>query len=372
MKSKAQALSKKTFLYLSLFWIVFGLFSITSSYVYFIESSTPFDWTGRLLSRMPVYVIWILFIPVISYFVSKYRIESPVKLKNIFILFSAGIIIAALHRIISVLSIAFLESGFLGKEANLYKSLFEEKFALFAYMFDSYIMYWIIISILLSIEYYRKYNENRLKAAELEKELARAEVSALRMQINPHFLFNTLHSISALTHKNADEADSMICLLSDLLRLSLDNTGRHFVPLKTELEFIEIYLNIQKIRHKERLSVNINADRNTHSIEVPNLILQPIVENSIKHVLEKNSGICTLDISSNVEHENLLIKVKDNGGGISPEIDPFSSGVGLSNTKSRLDHLYGKEYEISCSYGNSEGFEITLKLPIQNDQNNNS
>lgn len=365
--SASPLLNRKTFLYLSLFWIAFGLFTITSSYVYFIESSTPFDWVNRLLTRMPSYLTWILFIPLISYLVSRFRIESPVKLQNIVILLSAGVLISALHRVVSIITVELLEGFLLGKEMEIYTSLFVQKFALLAFMFDSYIMYWIIISILLTVEYYKKYNENRLRASELERQLAEAEVSALKMQINPHFLFNTLHSISALTHKNPDEADRMICLLSDLLRISLDNTGRHFVPLDTELDFVNIYLQIQKIRFKERLKVNITTEAGAGLAEVPNLILQPIVENSIKHVLEKSSEQCIININSYLKDNKIVICIADNGKGIEESVDPFNTGLGLSNLKSRLNQLYNKDYEMSFNSNNGSSFEIILKLPIKND-----
>lgn len=367
MKEGSVRLSGRTYLYLSLFWIAFGLFTILSSYVYYIESNTPFDWITRFVSRMPSYIIWIIFIPFCYYLVSRFRIETPSKLKNTLIISFAGIFIAAMHRILSMIIVEYLEGVLLNKEIEIYNSLFAQKFALFAFMFDSYIMFWIIISILLSIEYYRKYNENRIKAADLEKQLARAEVSALKMQINPHFLFNTLHSISALTHKNPDEADRMICLLSDLLRISLDNTSRHFVSLNTELDFLELYLDIQKIRYKERLTVNISADQNTRNFEVPNLILQPIVENSIKHVLERNIEKCVININSFIEDTSVVIRIQDNGHGIDPSIDPFSSGLGLSNIKNRLDQIYGTTYSLVCSSNNGNGFELTLKLPLKND-----
>lgn len=355
----------KYLLYITLFLTGLGLFTITSSYVYYINSGTPFDWGSRLITRMPSYLLWILFLPAIYSLVSGFRIEKANKIKSTLVLLGAGIFIAALHRILATLSVEYLQSIFEGKEVSAYNTLFSQKFALLAYMFDSYIMYWIVTGILLSTEYYRKYTENRLRASELEQQLAKAEVSALKMQINPHFLFNTLNSISALTHKDPDEADRMICLLSDLLRVSLDNTGRHFVPLKAELDFLDLYLQIQKIRYKERLTVNITTDPGVKEFQVPHLILQPVVENSIKHVLEKNVESCIININSFAETDKIIISVRDNGKGIEPHKDPFTSGMGLSNLKNRLDQLYGNRYQLVCSSPDGKGFELTIKLPLK-------
>lgn len=367
MKFPETGYSRKIFIYLSLFWIGFGLFTITSSYVYFIDSNTSFDWPGRFISRMPVYLLWIIFIPLITTLVSKHKIEAPDKLKNIAVLLVSGVIISAIHRVLSVTVVEYLEGIFLEKKADFYAAIFAQKYALFAYMFDSFIMYGIIISILLGIEYYMRYNQNRVMAADLEKKLALAEVSALKMQINPHFLFNMLHSISALIHKNPDEADQMICLLSDLLRISLNNSGKHFVPLRSEIDFVKIYLDIQKLRYKGRLTVQIDADARTMDFKVPNLILQPVVENSIKHVLEKNVEKCTIIINCSFVGADLELIVKDNGKGIDKSVDLFSSGLGLSNIKSRLDQLYGSSYELKSDDSKGDGLEMKFKLPVYND-----
>jgi two-component system, LytTR family, sensor kinase len=358
-------LKARTLFYIFLFLLGYGLFEIISSLVYYTESGVVFSWNEKFVSRLPIYLTWILFIPFIYAFVIKYRIEKPDVLSKIILIGLFGILIASLHRIIAVTIVELLQGLFLSTPIDLKELLITKKYFLFAYMFDSYLMYWMIVAVIFTFDYYRKFNENRLIASQLQSKLSLAELNMLKMQIHPHFLFNTLNTISALVHKNPDDADKMISRLSDLLRTSLDYSGKHFVTLREEMEFLNLYLEIQKVRFKERLKVVINIDPTSLNIEVPAIILQPIVENSIKHVLDKSKVVCEIKIASSLNNNLLTLEVVDNGPGILDVNYINKDGVGLSNVKSRLSQIYSNEQSLKIKNLEEGGLLVSIEIPIQ-------
>lgn len=326
-------------------------------------------WGDKLVSRLPIYLTWILFIPFIYAFVIKHRIEKPKVFSKILLIGLPGILIAALHRTIAVTIVELLEALFLGTPVDLKEILITKKYFLFAYMFDSYLMYWMIVAVILTFDYYRKFNQNSLIASQLQSKLAMAELNMLKMQIHPHFLFNTLNTISALVYKNPDDADKMISRLSDLLRTSLDYSGKHFVTLREETDFLNLYLEIQKVRFKERLNVIINFDSASLNFLVPAIILQPIVENSIKHVLEKTRTVCEIKISSSLNNKVLTLNVADNGPGIAVINDINNGGLGINNVKSRLSQIYNNDQSLKIKNLEEGGLLVSIEIPIQQQRN---
>ena len=226
------------------------------------------------------------------------------------------------------------------------------------------LLYAMVLLIHYAMEYYARYQKGRIRASQLETRLAQAQLQALKMQLHPHFLFNTLHSISTLVQENPEAAEGMIARLSELLRLSLENTGAQEVPLSTELEFIERYLEIERIRFDDRLQVRFDIDPQTLDAEVPNLILQPLVENAIRHgILPDRAGL--IEVRSRLTGGKLLLQVIDNGPGLSCE-KPSSQpgcGVGLSNTRARLEAAYGKEHDFLLRAASNGGVEAAILIP---------
>jgi sensor histidine kinase YesM len=362
-------LQSKTLFLIFLFLLGYGFFEIISSLVYYTESGVVFSWSDKFISRLPIYLTWILFIPFIYVFVIKHRIEKPNVLTKIILIGLPGILIAALHRTIAEIIIELLQGLFFGLPIDLKEILITKKYFLFAYMFDSYLMYWMIVAVIFTFDYYKKFNENRLIASQLQSKLSLAELNMLKMQIHPHFLFNTLNTISALVHKNPDDADKMISRLSDLLRTSLEYSGKHFVTLKEETDFLNLYLEIQKVRFKERLNVVFNLDPFSLDILVPAIILQPIVENSIKHVLEKTKDVCEIKISSSLNNNILTLEVIDNGPGMLEANYMNKDGVGLSNVKSRLSQIYSNEQSLKIKNLENRGLLVSIEIPIQTNRN---
>jgi signal transduction histidine kinase len=225
------------------------------------------------------------------------------------------------------------------------------------------IIYWIIVSVSHAFDYYRKFRDREVETADLERRLVEARLMALQMQLNPHFLFNTLHTISALVHKDPEAADEMIARLSGLLRVALENTEANEVPLREELDFLQRYLEIEQTRFGPRLKVRQEIAPETFDARVPNLLLQPLVENAIRHGVERTSRPGVIELRAWREGERLHLEVADNGPGVSAGLT-VRPGVGLSNTRSRLHHLYGDRQAFRIRRRAEGGLIISITLPF--------
>ena len=218
--------------------------------------------------------------------------------------------------------------------------------------------------------YYTRYREGQLKTLQLEAQLSQAQLQALKMQLHPHFLFNTLHSISALLNKDVEAARKMITRLGDFLRLTLENSGAQEVTLKQEMEFLSCYLEIERIRFQNRLVTRMDLGELTLLAKVPNLILQPIVENAIRHGIAPRSSPGFIDIQAKQLDGRLRIQVRDNGPGL-PEHrtdqNQFKKGLGLANTETRLKRLYGADHLFDLSNDPAGGLIVTLEIPFHTD-----
>ena len=208
---------------------------------------------------------------------------------------------------------------------------------------------------------YREARDRKLEAVELGAMLQKAQLQALRSQLNPHFLFNTLHSIAELIHENPRQAEQMVIQLGALLHKSL-KTQAVQVPLSEELDFIRSYLAIEQVRLGERLELIWKIDPAAADVLVPSLILQPIVENSIQHGIAVSSQVGRLEITAARTHDQLKLEVRDNGPGLGGPRDKPGNGIGLENTRARLDRLYGSRAAFHLT--NDHGLVVSMTLPI--------
>jgi len=208
-------------------------------------------------------------------------------------------------------------------------------------------------------------DKEALIASQLNNQLVESQLQTLKMQINPHFLFNTLNVISVLVMKSEKEqATEMINRLSSFFRNSLDEKDQQWIPLQKELHHVEQYLAIEQVRFGDRISIVKNYDKNADSIPVPSMLLQPLIENSMQHGLEEKEGKGTLTISCQVKDEYLSIVIMDDGAGCNFGDKHFKAGIGLTNVKSRLKQLYGTKHTLNFSSNKQGGVTVTLTLPI--------
>jgi sensor histidine kinase YesM len=231
---------------------------------------------------------------------------------------------------------------------------------------ESFTIYGLMLLAIHLKDYYKRYRDGELRASQLQTQLAEAQLQALKMQLHPHFLFNTLHSISALLYKDRAAADKMIAQLGDFLRLTLDNAGTQEVSLREELEFLSCYLEIEQIRFNDRLTTHMHIDADALDTRVPNLILQPIVENAIRHGIAPHAAPGRIEILAERKNGTLRMQVRDNGRGLmlNQSINPrFREGLGLANTKARLEQLYGTAYRFELANDPDGGLVVTLEIP---------
>jgi two-component system, LytTR family, sensor kinase len=210
----------------------------------------------------------------------------------------------------------------------------------------------------------------QLAAAELQTQLAQAQLENLRLQLQPHFLFNTLNTISSVMYEDVHAADVMITQLSDMLRLTLRASRTHEIPLAEELEITRLYLDLMQKRYENKLRVNYSVDPSLNKSLVPQLILQPLLENSLRHGMKPGNDAMDLCIEAHRENGSLILRVSDTGCGLG-ETDPFGvlgRGLGLSNIRDRLAHLYGDHQQFSISNRASGGTEVTLRVPLRNSE----
>lgn len=230
------------------------------------------------------------------------------------------------------------------------------------------LVYWGTLIAAHAFEYYRQMQAGKTRAAELASQLAEAQLAALKMQIHPHFLFNTLNSIAALLHKDVEAADRMIARLSDFLRLTLKSSEKAVVTLEEELEFLKAYLEIEKIRFQNKLTVEMRVESAALDAQVPNLILQPLIENAVRHGVARQTSVGRLQIQARREANRLLIKIEDNGPGLNGGGNrkrKSGNGVGLSNTHARLGQFYDDDFSFEIAdKKNYDGTVVSLNVPF--------
>jgi sensor histidine kinase YesM len=229
------------------------------------------------------------------------------------------------------------------------------------------LVYGVILSVSHALDYYRKYHERTVQTLELEKHLTEARLQALLHQLKPHFLFNTLNGIASLMHTDVDAADRMLVRLSELLRITMAHTGAPETTLREEVAFLERYLDIEKIRFRNRLEVLIAIDDDAIDAQVPSLILQPMVENAMRHGVEPHARIGRIELRGSRRDGNLVLTVSDNGTGI-PEGSPKREGIGVANTRARLEELYGDRQKFELVNQPEGGLCVRITIPFSSSE----
>jgi two-component system, LytTR family, sensor kinase len=238
-------------------------------------------------------------------------------------------------------------------------------YALGANFLSSVPTYWLILAASLAVDYYRKYRDRETRASQLEAQLSQAQLQALKMQLNPHFLFNTLNSVSSLMYTDVESADAMLARLSEFLRLTIDREIAQEIPLEEEVEFVRRYLEIEKIRFEERLRVDIDIDGDARGAIVPSLALQPLVENAIHHGIAPRREGGAIAIRARRENGQLHLSVADDGVGTRQQT---RERVGLHNTRARLERLYGSQQQLTLSDVEPRGVRVDMIIPFRTER----
>ena len=306
---------------------------------------------------------WALAAPVVIWLSEHFRFER------------GRLIRAALIHIPSLVVFAFLHTAAMEavhwwlaySEGRVYAWWSQVQRSGLLYLDWEMMTYWAMVGLSHALTYYRESRARSLRAVQLETKLVEAQLKTLQQQLHPHFLFNTLHAISSLMHKDVGAADRVLVQLSDLLRITLEHMGQQEVALEAELSALSKYLEIERTRFADRLIVRFDIQPETLDTRVPSLLLQPLVENSIKYGVARRTGPGHIDISARREGDKLRLEVRDNGIGLSEDaLTALQKGIGISTTRARLQHLFGADFRFEF-HRLRQGLAVVIALPWRTD-----
>ena len=351
-------------IFFALVWTLLGVSFALSTYLGALQDNVQVSWKRALSGYLADFYLWGMLSPLIFRLARRFELRDHFP-RNLFIHLASSIVLSAF--VLSAASPLVWYFGYVNTVRNPTLWILWRNNAFSPYYFHQGLtIYWTTLVVAHALYYYRGLREGEAKTANLTSQLAQAQLQALKMQIHPHFLFNTLNSISALLHKDVEAADRMIARLGDFLRLTLKRSDVQTVDFEQELEFVRCYLDIEHIRFQDRLSVAMEIEPQTLKFMVPNLILQPIVENSVRHGIAKQVGPGRITIRARQESNRLILQVEDNGPGLKSDSNGSASGIGLSNTRARLEQFYGDDFSFQVANANGRGVTVTLNLPAKN------
>jgi sensor histidine kinase YesM len=383
-KPGKQKLGKRLWVIVLIGWALVGLTFTLNYYLFadhyvaiFLKQPTFIE---MVVWELPYWLLWAALSPLVFKITRRYRIERERWFTSLAVHAGACVMFSFVHRA-AYLLIGWMLNVVAYRPIPTITNLFD--FLFFFNMPTALMCYATILLVCHALDYYQQYQEEELKASRLKTELAeaqlqvaQAQLQALKRQLHPHFLVNTLNSISALLDEDVEAADEMLARLGDLLRLTLTNSGAQEVTLQEELEFLRCYLEIEQVRFQDRLTVHMDIDPVSLDAMVPNLILQPIVENAIRHGIASRIAPGRIEIRAARAGDMLQLQVKDNGPGIQAKavqakaeaVVTNREGVGLSNTRARLKQLYGSHHSFVLSDAVGGGLLSTIEIPFQMDR----
>jgi sensor histidine kinase YesM len=338
-------------------WTFLAALSSGQTVAYLMQRGQPIYWREMLTGRFADWYTCALFTPLLFLLTRRYpidrrswRVSLPVTL--------------AVTSVCVVLKYSLLVSVEHAFGLNIQSTIGSELIRNFA---NESMAFWAVIGILHALEFNRRFREREKAEADLRVRLSEAQLEALRSQIHPHFLFNTLHAISTLMHRDVDAADAMLTRLSDLLRLTLKHRGENEITLEEELALAAHYLEIMRVRFGDRLTVAEDIAPEVMSMLVPQFLLQPLLENALEHGVAGTAGPATVRIHAGATGDHLEITVTDSGRGSmeAPLLGGRRHGLGLANTRLRLEQLYGADQSISLEKLADVGTVVTVRLPLR-------
>lgn len=357
------------FIYVLATGVVLGMvlgFKSLIPYLYWGETD-EYEWYRSALPHVINYLFWPLLVPFIYWTFQRFKIGKGASTRDNLVTLLMSILVPFVHESATTVIYFFLLEMMGRYEFNA-ESWLLVKAAFPSVYIGRIVEYWIIYGLFAAFDYYKKYKDKQAELGRIEAQLNRTKLAVLKMQLQPHFLFNALNSISSLMEIDIKKAQLVTARLGDLLRGILEQDQRIFVTLEEELNYVKTYLEIEKIRFDNRLTVNYDVDGQLKGASMPMLLIQPLVENAIKHGIAKMSRPGTLHISATaVPRGRMKILVADNGKGQSiPEQEIFNKGIGLRNVKDRLNELFGKDHTLRINTETNQGFAIEIEMPIRN------
>jgi signal transduction histidine kinase len=340
-------------------WTLLGVSFALSTYLGARQDNVQISWKRILSGYLADFYLWGMLSPLIFLLARRFELRKQFP-RNVLIHIGASIVLSGF--VISAASPLVWYLGYVNTVRNPTLAILWRNNAFSAYYFHQGLtIYWTTLVVAHALYYYRGIRKQEAQTARLTAQLAQAQLQALKMQIHPHFLFNTLNSIAALLHKDVEAADRMIARLGDFLRLTLKSSDAQLVDFEQELEFLKCYLDIEHIRFQDRLTVELDIDPHALTAMVPNLILQPIVENAVRHGVARQTSSGHITVRARRDGERLIVRVEDNGPGLN--VKSNGSGIGISNTRARLEQFYGSDFSFQITNSSERGASVTLDIP---------
>ncbi|MEW6125686.1 MAG: histidine kinase [Acidobacteriota bacterium] len=339
-------------------WTLYGLFFASQAYISEAHFGRNASWQRALGIWMTCAYSWALVTPPILWLARRLQFNRQTWRRSLLIHLLAATFFSTLVLLLySILRYLFFTSDNAPSLMRSFRNLLIIEFH------ASLLIYSAIVGIYYGLNYYREYKRRELAAAQLANQLSQAQLDALRKQLHPHFLFNTLNTVAILMEEDTKAAREILVRLSDLLRVTLDKNKAHEVALKQELDFLQSYLEIEQMRFQDRLRVHLEIDPKTLDARVPDLILQPIVENAIRHGIAPRALPGIVEIRSAQINGDLCLEVRDNGKGFDNELS-MDKGLGLANTKARLEQLYGDRHRFEIANLDEGGVRVNITIPF--------
>jgi len=343
---------------------IVGLIFTAVSYIAALIENRPYALGNVLRLNLIQFYLWGAFSPLLFWLSRRYTIEfRAVRVRKLLLHFGAIVLLAGIHGTISFALLWSFSPGI----RQRFPSIVNGYRAYFGYGFYLDLIIALLITIAVhAFLYYRNLRAIESDQAALKTQLAQSQLRALKMQLHPHFLFNTLHSISSLVRDDPAKANGMIARLGDFLRLTLEHSDEQLVTLQEEMQFVRCYLEIEQVRFGDRLAVQYEIEETALSVEVPHLILQPVVENAIQHAIVPSMDLGRITITARRLDDFLRIEVRDTGPGMRTVTGSHTGhGVGLNNVRSRLNRLYGAKCTFEIMSGPVEGVAVIMQFPLQ-------
>ena len=347
-------------------WLKFALYIAAWTVAAFVFAAQHYvgygaemavGWRRVITSELGQWYAWAALFPIIFGLARRFPLESPHLSSRLGMHLTVAIFVTALQLCIEAV-LVWIIRGFSDPLALIVSRLKHNAFLVCS---EGFVLYWVMLLASHTVHFQSRLRAQESRASRLEAQLAQAQLNALKMQLHPHFLFNTLHSISALLHEDVEAADRMVAQLGDFLRLTLENSESQEVTLEQELEFLRCYLDIEMTRFQDRLRVEFDVGPGTLGALTPNLILQPLVENAIRHGIAHRIEPGCVEIRSERRGDKLRIEVRDDGPGFASN----TAGIGLTNTRARLERLYGSGHVLQLSNGTQNGAIVILEIPFR-------
>jgi two-component system LytT family sensor kinase len=349
--------SVKSAAFIIALWTLYAVNQTIHSYYQFQLWGKPIPFWRAVWGEFSFAYLCAAFTPAVLYIGSRFRVARPHVWRNLAVQCTAAVIFMSIVRLGWDLLYQPPKAFFSGG-VTLQKAIFSIS-STYEATLSAYLL---IILAGYAHDYQRRYRKEAVRASRLQTEIVQAQLQALKMQLQPHFLFNTLHTISALVQQSPAAAERMIARLSDLLRLTLDIGRMTEIRFEEELRICELYLEIEQTRYEERLNVRYDIDDAVREALVPSFILQPLVENAVVHGISQSVGPGLVEISAEQKNGELILKVRNTGPGLSRL--SLREGVGIGATRSRLEFLYGQKQRFELRDLTTGVVEASIALPF--------